>query len=464
LETINIHRSRIKSLNELPYRSQGSYVLYWMQQSQRSRWNHALEYAIQRANELGCGVVVGFGLMPDYPEANARHYTFMLEGLQQVAEALNERKCKFVLRYGQPAEVALSLGQEAKLIVCDRAYLRHQRAWRQRVAEEAGCSVMQVESDVVVPVEAASDKTEYAARTIRKKLMGQYEDYLQKPEAGMPETDGRFLSPKGEAIEDIPAMIQQMDIDHSVPPVSGHFRGGEQEAAAVFESFLQAHFAEYEGNRNQPQTDSVSHMSKYLHFGQIAPAALLQWVREAKPADDNRAAFVEELLVRRELSVNYCYFTKDYDQYETLPAWALQTLDEHASDERDPAYSLQQLEAAQTHDPYWNAAMMEMKHTGYMHNYMRMYWGKQILAWTEQPKEAFERALYLNNKYFLDGRDCNSFANVSWLFGRHDRGWTERPIFGKVRIMKQRGLKRKFKPDAYVEKVEKLTGLKIPQT
>ena len=205
-------------------------------------------------------------------------------------------------------------------------------------------------------------------------------------------------------------------------------------------------------------------MSKYLHFGQIAPAALLHWVRETKPADDNRAAFVEELLVRRELSVNYCYFTEDYDQYETLPAWALQTLEEHASDERDPAYSLQQLEAAQTHDPYWNAAMMEMKHTGYMHNYMRMYWGKQILAWTEQPKEAFERALYLNNKYFLDGRDCNSFANVSWLFGRHDRGWTERPIFGKVRIMKQRGLKRKFKPDAYVEKVEKLTGLKIPKT
>jgi deoxyribodipyrimidine photo-lyase len=455
----NIAPERIKILNQKPVHEDGRYVLYWMQQSQRSRWNHALEYAIAKANELDCGVIVGFGLMDDYPEANARHYTFMLEGLQQLQEGLDNRKCKFVLRYGHPAAVALELGQSAKCIVCDRGYLRHQRAWRGKVAEEANCQVIQVECDAVVPVEEASDKQEYAARTIRKKLMGQYEDFLEKPNGGILQKDSRSLQPTGESLEDIPAMVERMNIDHSVTPVSMYFQGGEQRAAAVFERFLQQHFSDYSAHRNQPQTDDVSYMSMYLHFGHIAPAHLLQWVRQVKPQDENREGFVEELLVRRELGINFCYYTEDYDRFGTLPGWAQQTLAEHSKDERDPAYTLEELENAQTHDPYWNAAMLEMKHTGYMHNYMRMYWGKQILAWSPDPKTAYDRTLHLNNKYFLDGRDCNSFANVSWVFGQHDRGWTERPVFGKVRIMKQSGLKRKMKPDQYVEKVARLTGI-----
>lgn len=459
----NIAPERIKPLNDKPDNDNGSYVLYWMQQSQRTHWNHALEYAIAKANALDCGVLVGFGLMEDYPEANARHYTFMLEGLQQVASGLQDRKCKFVLRYGHPAAVALELGQSAKCIICDRGYLRHQRAWRKQVAGEANCKVVQVECDAVVPVETASAKQEYAARTIRKKLMGQYEDFLQKPGRAELRKDSRFLKPKGEELKEVPAVVQKMNIDQSVAAVSEHFQGGEQRAAAVFERFLEQNFTAYSDHRNQPQTDDVSYMSMYLHFGHIAPAYLLHWVRDAKPDDGNRADFVEELLVRRELAINFCYYNENYDRYDTLPGWAQETLAEHSEDERDPAYRLEELENAQTHDAYWNAAMLEMKHTGYMHNYMRMYWGKQILAWSADPKTAYERTLYLNNKYFLDGRDCNSFANVSWVFGQHDRGWTERPIFGKVRIMKQSGLKRKMKPDKYVEKVARRVGLKASE-
>jgi deoxyribodipyrimidine photo-lyase len=200
-------------------------------------------------------------------------------------------------------------------------------------------------------------------------------------------------------------------------------------------------------------------MSKYLHFGQISPTWLaLEARKHSAEAGDNVATFIEELLVRRELSMNFVHFRDDYDCYESLPAWARQTLTEHRADPRPYLYTRAQLEAAETHDPYWNAAMREMRHTGYMHNYMRMYWGKKILEWSVTPEEGFAAALAINNRYFLDGRDANSFANIAWVFGQHDRPWGERPIFGKVRYMNARGLERKCDIKAYVSKVERLTG------
>jgi len=170
----------------------------------------------------------------------------------------------------------------------------------------------------------------------------------------------------------------------------------------------------------------------------------------------DRDAFLEELIVRRELAINFVEHTSDYDRYACLPDWARQTLDEHRDDERDHVYTRKQLEAADTHDRYWNAAMREMVETGYMHNYMRMYWGKKILEWSNTPEHAFRTTLALNNKYFLDGRDASSYANVAWCFGLHDRSWTERPVFGKVRYMNDRGLERKFDVDGYIARVERL--------
>jgi deoxyribodipyrimidine photo-lyase len=200
-------------------------------------------------------------------------------------------------------------------------------------------------------------------------------------------------------------------------------------------------------------------MSPYLHFGQISPLHLLLMLDEHMGRKSkNSKSFVEELAVRRTLCQNFCLHEPDYDKFSCLPDWALQTLEEHKDDEREHVYTREQLEQAETHDPYWNAAQKEMVLTGYMHNHMRMYWGKQILAWTNTPQYAHSTALYLNNKYLLDGRDPDSFANIAWLFGLHDQGWKERPVFGKVRIMTQGGLKRKCDPDEYVKWVDRKTG------
>ena len=455
MATKQIQEERVQHLNEEDVR-EGDYVLYWMQSSQRAEHNHALEYAVQRANGLGQRLLVVFGLTDDYPEANLRHYAFMLEGLKDVEEALRGRGIKFVVRRGSPDEVALGAGEEASLIVTDRGYMRPQRRWRERVAKEAGCPLTQVETDVVVPVELASGKQEHAARTLRPKIGEYLEDFLVALRPTKLEKQSLDMRADGIDLSDIGKVLDEMDLDRSVGPVSHLYRGGTSEAKKIFRRFLKENLKTYVGHRNQPQTDDVSHMSKYLHYGHVSPIWLALEARGASAKEDDVASFVEELVVRRELSMNFVFYNPDYDSYSNLPGWAKETLEEHAKDEREYTYTREELESAETHDEYWNAAMREMVHTGYMHNYMRMYWGKKILEWSSSPEYAYGTTLYLNNKYFVDGRDPNSFANVAWVFGQHDRGWTERPVFGKVRYMSASGLERKAKPDRYVEKVKRL--------
>jgi len=452
--TREIQAERVKDLNEGEVRS-GDYVLYWMQSSQRAEQNHALEYAVQRANALDQRLLVMFGLTDDYPEANLRHYTFMLEGLKDAQETLKDRGIKMVVRGGSPDEVAIEAGKDASLIVTDRGYMRPQKRWREKVAEEAGCLVTQVESDVVVPVELASGKQEHAARTLRPKIGKYLEDYLVAPTPTKIEKQSTNMQQAGLDLSDIQNVLEGMDLDRSVGVLSLLYRGGNSEAKKMFRRFLKKSLGDYDANRNQPQTDYVSHMSKYLHFGHVSPIWLVLEARKANAKRDNIESFVEELVVRRELSINFVFYNNDYDSYPNLPGWAKKTLEEHKGDEREYVYSAKQLENAETHDEYWNAAMREMVYTGYMHNYMRMYWGKKILEWSNTPEHAYRTTLHLNNKYFLDGRDPNSFANVAWIFGQHDRGWTEREVYGKVRYMSSGGLERKSKPAQYVEKVEK---------
>jgi deoxyribodipyrimidine photo-lyase len=454
----SIHPARVRILNERES-ARGDYVLYWMQQSQRAAFNHALEYAAGRANQLNLPLVIGFGLTVNYPEANLRHYTFMLEGLAETAAQLARRRIKFVLRLGEPPEVALDLGRRAAEIVCDRGYLRWQKEWRRKVARFAHCRVTQVESDVVVPVEAASHKPEFGARTLRPKLLRQVEEFLAVPGPVSLGRSALKLKLRSVSLDHPTALCRRLPLDRSVAPVSQFFAGGTSAARRRFRAFLKNHFSDYKKHRNQPQTNDVSHMSKYLHFGQISPVWLLREARRAKKAGRaNLYTFIDELLVRRELAVNWCEFNEAYDRYESLPPWARQTLDRHRRDHRSHLYERAQLEAAATHDCYWNAAMREMIATGYMHNHMRMYWGKKILEWSRTPELAFATVLALNNKYFLDGRDPNSFANVAWVFGRHDRPWPEREIFGKVRYMNAAGLERKCDIRGYLAKVE---GIKL---
>jgi deoxyribodipyrimidine photo-lyase len=453
---MSIQPTRIQTLNDADIRK-GDYVLYWMQQSQRAAHNHALEYAVQQANKMDRRLLVAFGLMDGYPEANLRHYTFMLQGLKETMATLATRGIKMVLRRGHPPEVALMLGRRASMIVCDRGYLRHQRDWREQVAREAHCRVVQVESDVVVPVEVVSDKAEYAARTIRPKIHRHLETYLVDLKPTKAKHPSLGIGVKGIDSNDTEKLLQKLNLDHSVPPVSDFFKGGTTQAVKRFEGFIRRRLKHYDQHSNQPQTDDISHMSPYLHFGQISPLYLaLQISRAPNSLKAAKDAYLEELVVRRELAMNFACYTSNYDAYACIPGWARKTLADHQGDKRDYVYSRRQLENADTHDPYWNAGMLEMKHTGFMHNYMRMYWGKKILEWSATPQKAFRTTLAINNKYFLDGRDANSYTGVAWIYGVHDRAWSERSIFGKARYMAASGLERKCDIAAYVKKVEDL--------
>ena len=467
-ELAGLHPSRITVLNSQELRTGGQFVLYWVQRAQRSEDNHALEYAIAWANALSVPVVACFGLTEGYPEANLRHYAFLLEGLIDLRRGLEERGIGLVCAWGTPPKVALQVAEHAALVVTDGAYLRHLREWRATVAREAPCRVDLVETDLVVPVRRASDHREYAARTIRKKLMAQVAElaHLPEPQASdHPSVDRAKHIVKNrpgglkpiESLE-IAAIAPHLCVDTAVGPVSEWFTGGQTEARRRFGSFLAERFADYDERRNHPAENVTSGMSPYLHFGHISPVRLVIDAEEARNTvpSGNVDTFVEELVVRRELAYNYCYYTRDYASYESLPDWARSTLADHKGDERSAVYDEATLEAAATHDDYWNAAMTEMKITGSMHNYMRMYWGKKILEWSADPKAAFETTLRLNNKYFLDGRDANSFANVGWIFGLHDRPWPERAIYGKVRTMTASGLERKTDIASYVLKVRHL--------
>lgn len=450
-----IHAERIRRLNRRPVRP-GRYVLYWMQASQRAACNHALQFAVARANELGQPVVAAFGLTDDYPEANARHYAFMLEGLAETDQALRRQGVQLVARRGEPDRVAAELAGEASLAVADAGYLRHQRRWRRAFGRAVECAAWQVESDLVVPVQAASDHAEYAARTIRPKLHRCWETFLRPLTEARPRKDSLALRLGGLDLQQPAALLEGLKIDRSVAPVAA-FRGGLSQARRRLGRFIRETLNDYADLRSDPGLDVQSHMSAYLHFGQISPLEIALRIRSADHAAKRaREAYLEELLVRRELSANFVYYTRRYDSFACLPRWARRTLCDRRGDRREYRYSLAELEQARTHDPYWNAAMTEMRRTGLMHNYMRMYWGKKILEWTGSPATAFRWALRLNNKYFLDGRDPASYANVAWLFGLHDRPWTPRPIYGAVRAMTAAGLERKFDMQAYVRKVERL--------
>ncbi|WP_375456586.1 deoxyribodipyrimidine photo-lyase [uncultured Methylobacterium sp.] len=457
---MTIHAGRIRVLNDAAAREDGDCVLYLLQQANRAHHNPALEFAIAEGNRLGLPVVAGFGLLDGangFPEANARHYAFLLQGLADAKAGLLRRGVGFVMRKASPAEVAIDLSRRAALLVLDRGYLAIQKRWYREIADGVDIRVVQVEGDVVVPVEIASGKHEFAARTLRPKLHRLWDGFLEPVAAQVVRhrADGLGLE-SGIDVSDPGPVLAGMSLDTAVPPVK-RFTGGETQARRRLEAFLAEGLSGYGGGRNRPEAAAASHMSPYLHFGQISPVEMALAVRAAKAGDDDdRQTYLEELIVRRELSANHVFYTDGYDTYaKAVPDWARKTLAEHADDARPHTYTDAQLAAGETHDLYWNAAQAEMRETGYMHNQLRMYWGKKILEWSPSPEAGFARTLRLNNRYFLDGRDANSFTNVAWIYGLHDRPWARRKVFGTVRYQSGNSLK-KFDADAYVKTVERL--------
>lgn len=449
---------RLRRLNDADP-GHGDHVLYWMQAAARTRTNHALEYAVQRANDLQLPLLVVFGLWDDYPSATARTFRFLLEGLSDVATNLARRDIGFAVRRGEPLDVAVDAADAAAAVVVDRGHMVEARRWRTRLGRALDVEVTEVETNLVVPVDVVTDKRQYAARTIRPRIHDHLDDFTQ--ELLTTSVDRSWRGDAGGVdVSDPDAALAELSCDRDVAPVD-RLHGGEEQAAATLRRFVDEALAGYADARNQPATMQVSYLSPYLHFGHLSPIDAVLAARVADAPSDDVADFVEELVVRRELSHNYCWFEDDHDKFSALPDWARTTLEEHRDDDREVTYTRTELVEATTHDRAWNAAQVELRETGYMHNYMRMYWGKQILAWTNTPEYGFRVTREINDRFLLDGRDPNSAVGVAWCYGLHDRAWQERPVFGKVRTMTRSGLERKFDVDAYVELVEDLSGVEV---
>jgi len=448
-----IEKTRIKLLNEKTIQNRES-VIYWMQSSQRSSFNHALEYAIQISNKLNKFLKVYFVINKSYPEAQNRHFIFMLQGLYEVQKELTQKKIQMILEIGNPIEIISKLSRKSCLIVTDRAYTKTINSWKKEVSNKIDCQLVQVETEAIVPIEEVSNKEEYGAYTIRpkiKKLLGDYLHPLNTSDIKNKYTSRNLF----KNIEKTKKIIENLK-PASTPTKEIFYKGGSVAAKQELKKFLEIKAKNYIIDKNNPSLDVVSNMSPYLHFGQISPLEIALEVLNHEIPQDSKESYLEELIIRRELSFNFVFFNASHDNFDCLPKWCKDTLINHKKDKRSYIYSLEELELAKTHDPYWNAAQKEMVIKGKMHGYMRMYWGKKIIEWTKNPETAFSNALYLNNKYQLDGRDPNSYTGVAWCFGKHDRAWKERNIFGKIRYMNANGLRRKFNIEAYVNQVRTL--------
>ncbi len=439
----------------------GRAVVYWMQRAQRGVDNPALDVAIEVGNALGLPIVAFLGVVPFYPNANRRHYRFLAEGLADIAGDLGKRRVGFVLRrYPDHSLDAFCEEIRAALVVGDENPLREPERWRRIVADRLRVPLWTVDADVVVPTRLLG-KEQYAARTIRPRLRPLIPRFLDD----VPDVRARIpWAPPGRlpSVDPSPDALDGMAVDGSASPVAT-IRGGTRAARAALTRFLRERLAGYAANRNHPELDGTSQLSPYLHFGHIGPREVARAVRDAAAPREDRDAFLEEFIVRRELAVNFVRFNPRYDSLDGCEPWARRTLAAHRADPRRPTYTAAGLEAAETHDPLWNAAQIQMVETGWMHGYVRMYWAKKILEWSPTPEDAFAAAVMLNDRYELDGRDPNGYTGIAWAIGgKHDRAWgPERPIYGTVRYMSYASTSKKFDSRRYIRNVEALTGRQV---
>lgn len=449
--------SRIKKLNEKPINTSGNFVVYVMEASQRAYYNHALEFAISLANEYQKPLLVVYNLTDRYKHSNLRYYKFMLEGLTKLKSVFKERGIQFIIRKFDYVSGSIDVTKNSVAIVTDKNYLKTQRKWRQMVASQIELPLFEVETDVIVPVEIVSDKKEPYAMTIRPKILNLLNQFLQPVEHQELKIKTNELDIDALEFETADDLLSNLNIDNSVKPVSEFYEGGYDVAQQFLKIFIEQKLSHYKEFRSDPTKNYQSELSPYIHFGQISTLQiLLEILKHFDIKDENVQTFINEAVVWRELARNFCYYNPLYNEYDGIPDWAKHTLEDHLKDKRDFIYSLDELEFAKTHDPYWNAAQIQLLRTGKMHNYMRMYWAKKLIEWTEHPKTAFDYACYLNDKYELDGRDPNGYAGISWCFGTHDRPWFERAVFGKIRYMNDKGLERKFEIKKYVEMYSKI--------
>ena len=450
-----VTRLRVTKLNTSKENTKGRYVLYWMQMFKRASHNYALNFAIQMANERRLPLVVYEGLKFYYPWASDRLHTFILEGVAEKYVEFSERGIRYLFYLQRnkrdPKNTVAKLAKEAALLVTDDYPCFIVPDHNSRIAQ-LNLPVYAVDANGMVPLSAFA-KEEYAAFTIRPKVQRLLPDLprvirtpkvdVQKPalDVDCPET--------AVSSENIADLMSQCDVDHSVKP-SNLYQGGTKAGRERLDQFVRAILPHYDKTRNEPSTDGTSRLSPYLHFGFLSIQEVVAAVERANAPKPAKDAFLEQAIVRRELSFNFTRHNAHYDSLKSLPDWAQKTMRDHADDERPELLDEETIEKAQTYDELWNAAQRELISTGLLHNYVRMLWGKRVIEWQRSYEMAFELLVHLNNKYALDGRDPNSYAGILWCFGKHDRPWFERDIFGTLRYMSSQSMGRKFRAKEYI--------------
>jgi deoxyribodipyrimidine photo-lyase len=442
-----MHPQRVRTLKQSKVRK--GPICYWMSRDQRTRDNWALLYAQELSLEKKTPLLVVFCLVPHFLQATLRQYAFIIKGLKEVEEFLERKSIPFYCLQGEPKDQVPQFVRqvEASCLITDFDPLRIKKDWKVTVVRNIDIPVLEIDAHNIVPCWIASPKQEFGAYTFRPKVQRLLDDFLEEFPALK-----KHPIPWKETSSSIhwDQLLQKLPVDPFVSEVSWIIPG-EKAALQGLKKFIQYRLPYYHQKRNDPNQKGQSDLSPYLHFGQISAQRIALEVQKAGVTQEPKKAFLEELIIRRELSDNFCYYNPAYDQAEGFPQWAQKTLRDHRSDPRVYLYSLDQLEKARTHDPLWNAAQREMIQTGKMHGYLRMYWAKKILEWTEFPEEALKRTIYLNDKYELDGRDPNGYTGIAWSIGGvHDRAWGERPVFGKIRYMSYQGAKSKFDVGSYI--------------
>lgn len=426
-------------------------IIYWMSREQRIKDNWSLIYAQEMARLHKRSLLVIFGLVDNFLGATKRQYSFMLSGLKEVEGNLRKLNIPFYILLGDPVDTITDFAKKnsAGAVITDFDPLRIKKTWQEKIARKLSCLCCEVDAHNIVPCRVASGKLEFGAYTLRPKIKKVLAEYLL-PYPPLKKQTETNLPP----LIDWGKIEKKLKIDSSVSEIFW-LQPGSQAADKTLREFIKSKLANYSPDRNNPNKAATSNLSPYLHFGHISAQSIALKIKKAGQKGESSADFLEELIIRKELSDNYCLYNKNYDKVEGFPDWAKKTITEHADDKRPYTYSLSKLEKSLTHDNLWNAAQKEMVKTGKMPGYLRMYWAKKILEWTKSAAEALKISIYLNDKYQLDGRDPNGYAGIAWSIGGvHDRAWFERPIFGKIRFMSYNGCRSKFNIEEYIKKVD----------
>lgn len=482
----NINSYRKFARNEHEPNKDGDYVLYWMQINRRFQYNYALDYAIAWANKLGKPLLIYEGLSIEYPWACDRFHSFIMQGMKENLDFAHSKKINYFSfvepEIGAGKGLFYNLASKACAVISDEYPVFIIRKHNERVADKIDVPYITIDSNGIIPL-GVTEKDPYSAYLFRKIMQKHFKEAFTNPPQKDPidelenrdeiklSDEFRQRYPKAdEMLNDIDGSISQLDIDHAVGSIE--MEGTRKSALGKMGQFIAHSLLEYDEKRNHPDEKKTSGLSPWLHFGKISEYEIVKAVFDHQPdgwsledltpnggknsgffnGDENIESFLDEVITWREVGFHFAHHVDNYDEFESLPNWAKQTMEEHTDDKREYVYSLEEFENSKTHDELWNAAQTQLREEGIIHNYLRMLWGKKVIEWTPDHRTALEYLIELNNKYAIDGRDPNSYSGIFWCFGRFDRAWQEREIFGKLRYMTSNSTRKKVKLDEYLSK------------